>query len=112
MGDKERLGHIIDYAALIEKALIDVTEERFYEDFILNAAVLKWVEVIGEASYKITKTYKAAHTDIEWKRIEGMRHIAVHDYFGIDLPRIWQVAKNNVPGLKEKVSKLYNEFED
>lgn len=111
LGDKERLGHIIDYIQFIQKALKNVEKDKFNEDFILHTAVLKWVEIIGEASYHISKDYKSIHDNIEWKKIEGMRHVLVHEYFGIDLVRVWEVATIYVPELQLKVNELYNNFE-
>lgn len=110
-GDKERLGHIIDYIEFIQKSLKNVEQEKFNEDFILHTAVLKWVEIIGEASYQISKDYKSRHDEIEWKKIEGMRHVLVHEYFGIDLERVWEVATIYVPDLEVVVNVLYNNYE-
>lgn len=112
LGNKERLGHIIDACNYILDALKGVSEEEFAKNFILHTAVQKWVEIIGEASTKITKEYKKTETGIEWKKIEGMRHVVVHDYFGVDLLRIWDLASTKIQELKVKVEQLYNDYKE
>ena len=109
-GDKERLGHVLDYIEFIEKSLNGVDQDEFNKNFILHTAVQKWIEIIGEACYQISKEYKSKHQDIEWDKIQGLRHILVHEYFGIDLLRIWEVALFYVPELKGKVTTLYNNY--
>lgn len=112
LGNKERLGHIIDACNYILNSLQGVSEEDFAKNFILHTAVQKWVEIIGEASTKITKVYKSRETGVEWKKIEGMRHVVVHDYFGIDLLRIWDLSQTKIEELKIKVEELYNDYKD
>jgi uncharacterized protein with HEPN domain len=111
MGDKERLGHILDAIEFINKAIGTKTETDFQADFILHTAILKWLENIGEACYKLTRGFKSQHLEINWRLIEGLRHILVHEYFGIDLIRIWSVVINDLPALKMNVENLLKEFE-
>src|SRR4051812_10369762 len=106
LGDEVRLLHILDAIELIEKALYDKTQADFQQDFILQAATERWVEIIGEASYKISTEFKIKYSDIEWKSIEGLRHVIVHEYFGLDLERIWVVTQMDIPELKWKIEKL------
>lgn len=111
LGDKIRLQHILDAIELIEKALKNKTWLDFEHDFILRAAIERWVEIIGEATFKITRELKK-NSDIEWKSIEGLRHIIVHEYFGLDLERIWMVTQMDIPELKKIIEKLILEFDD
>ncbi|HEX8462046.1 MAG TPA: HepT-like ribonuclease domain-containing protein [Segetibacter sp.] len=92
-GDKVRLQHMLDAIGLIEKALERRIKVDFENDFILQAAIERWLQVVGEAAYKITKSFKSKVTSIEWKGIEGLRHIIVHEYMGLDLDRIWVVTQ-------------------
>jgi len=78
----------------------------------LQAAIVRWVEIIGEATSKITKEFKDRNTQVEWRSIEGLRHIIVHEYFGVDLERIWNVTQNDIPVLKNIVEKLITDFDD
>ncbi|MBP6431888.1 MAG: DUF86 domain-containing protein [Ferruginibacter sp.] len=111
LSNKERLGHILDAIAFIERALISVDEDQFQNDFILYTAVVKWFEIIGEASYHLTKEFKKNNEEVEWIAIEGLRHILVHEYFGIDLYKVWELYKNQLEDLKIKITKLYKEIE-
>lgn len=110
LSNKERLAHILDCIQLIEKSIVDVSENVFLENFILNTAVTKWVEIIGEASYKLTKEFKLENNEIVWKEIEGLRHILVHDYYEIDVKQLWFIIKNDIPKLKSQIENLYNNF--
>ena len=69
---------------------------------MMRCASVKQIEIIGEASNYITPETKALFTDIEWRKIIGMRHILVHEYFGTDFDLIWQVIINDLPELKKK----------
>lgn len=92
--DKQRLQHILDSIAFIEKACDGVDAEKFEADFILHTAVVKWVEIIGESCYHITGALKSQYQEVEWRKIEGMRHVLVHEYFGIDITMVWNVVTN------------------
>ena len=112
LGDKVRLLHILDAIELIKVALKNKTWEDFEGDFILQAAIERWVEIIGEATFKITKELKKKNLDIEWKSIEGLRHIIVHEYFGLDLQIIWTVTQIDVPDFEKVIKKLILEIND
>jgi uncharacterized protein with HEPN domain len=77
----------------------------------LHTAVIKWIEIIGEASYHVDRDLKQLHAEIEWKKIEGMRHVLVHEYFGVDLQMVWNVVRNFVGKLKIDVENIIKEFE-
>jgi uncharacterized protein with HEPN domain len=106
----ERLGHILDAIASIEKATVNKTFDDFFNNEILHTAVAKWIENIGEASYQIEKPLKEKYTAIDWKRIEGMRHIIVHEYFGIDLDAVWIVVELYLKELKQEVQKIIKDL--
>ena len=106
----DRLTHILDAIKKIEIASADVDEDKFLTDFIIHTAVIKWIEIIGEASYKLTKEFKDGHNDVPWKLIEGLRHILVHDYFEVNLETIWHIVQQNIPVLKPQMEQLYNEL--
>ncbi len=112
LGDKVRLHHILDAIELIEKALNNKSQVDFQQDFILQAAIERWVEIIGEATYKITTEFKKKSDTIEWKSIEGLRHVIVHEYFGLDLERIWAITQMDIPELKKEIEKLIKECDD
>ena len=69
-------------------------------------AVLRNLEVIGEAVKMLPEEVRSRGRDVEWKKIAGLRDILIHRYFGIDLEIIWDVVRNQLPVLRERVAKL------
>jgi len=111
IGDRERLGHIIDCIEEILNATKGVSKEDFISNHILRIAVVKWLEIIGEAANNITVVTKEKTPSIEWKRIIGFRHLVVHEYFGIDFMIVWKLLTEDVILLKKDVDKLLKEYE-
>jgi uncharacterized protein with HEPN domain len=62
--------------------------------------------IVGEAAFRLSKTAKAADAEIPWMKIEGMRHILVHDYFKVDWKIVYQTARDDIPALKSRIEKL------
>jgi len=69
-------------------------------------AVIRNIEIIGEAVKKISEEIKKKYTYVEWKEAAGFRDILIHDYFGIDLEAVWDTLKNNIPSFKEQIAKV------
>jgi uncharacterized protein with HEPN domain len=69
------------------------------------------MEIIGEAANHISDETKTKFSDIEWAQIIGMRNVFVHEYFGIDTKLVWEIIKNDIPDLKEKVSMIFQSLE-
>ena len=101
--DRGRLEHILE---AIENAL-EFTENVSFDEFKTNAmlryAVVKCVEIVGEASYKLTNEFREQHPDIEWDEIISMRHILVHGYYQIENKIVWDTVKEYLPILKKKM---------
>jgi uncharacterized protein with HEPN domain len=108
--DKIRMQHILDAIAETEKYLINSN----FEDFVSNSekrfATIKQIEIIGEACNHLTNELKQQHTEIEWLQINGFRNISVHEYFGIDFNIVWDIAKNDLPVLKQKFTQILKEL--
>lgn len=86
-----------------------VSFEELTSNNLLYYAVMKNVEVVGEAAFMLTKAFKAEHPQTPWKMIESMRHILVHDYTNI-IPRIlWGTATNDIPELRKQVETYLTE---
>lgn len=86
-------------AQKVQRFIEDVTWDRFQQDDLLQSAVMHQVQIIGEAARRVSPGYKESHPEIPWARIVGMRHRLVHDYFQIDLERVWDVIKRDIPAL-------------
>ena len=78
----------------------------FGQDLKTQDAVIRNLQIIGEASKKISAEMRDAHTDVPWKNMTGMRDRVVHDYFGVSLDIVWDVVENHLPALREKVARL------
>jgi len=101
---------ILDSINDIENFIKGMNFNDFKNDRKTINAVIRSIEVIGEASKKIPKSIRERHTDIPWKKIAGMRDKLIHEYFGIDLEILWKVAKEEIkklePGIKQILSGL------
>ena len=103
IGDKQRLLHILDAISEIENYTSNVDLNTFLNSSMMRFASIKQIEIIGEAANLITKETKNKITNINWQQIVGMRHILVHEYFGVDNNLIWQVIVDDIPKLKTGV---------
>ena len=108
LGDRQRLLHILEAIDEIQSYTINTDLKTFLSNSMMRFACVKQIEIIGEAANSITPETKAIFTDLEWKQIIGMRHILVHEYFGVDFDLIWQVVIDDLPVLKEKILLVIN----
>jgi len=109
----------LDYVEDIIEAMNDAlkfTENIEYEDFIKDKknvyAVIRAIEIIGEAVKKIPNEIKKDYPQIPWKEMAGMRDKLIHEYFGVDLKKIWNTLKKDIPNLRplfNKIVKRWNE---
>lgn len=103
--DGERLEHIRHALELIEQYLPE-TLEAFLDDEMAQDAIARRLEIVGEAANHVSNEFRAAHPDVPWLDIVGLRHVIVHDYFQIDMHRIWTTVTEDVPRLHAFVSDL------
>jgi uncharacterized protein with HEPN domain len=85
--------------------------ESFRQDATLKRAFVRSLEIISEASKKLPEEVKAMKTDIEWRKVSGMRDRLIHDYFGVDYTIVWDVATTKLPDLREKLLHLLETIE-
>ena len=111
LGDSIRLQHILEAIHEIETYLVSSDFTEFMNNSMMRFACKKQMEIIGEASNRISRDIKSKFTDIEWAQIIGMRNIFVHEYFGIDTNLVWEIIKNDIPDLKEKISVVVSSLE-
>ena len=89
----------------IEGYIKGYTYESFCEDRKTIDAVLRNLEIIGEAAKALPDSTRGEHPEIEWRKIAGLRDILIHEYFGIDLKIVWDVLMNKIPELKKSLSR-------
>ncbi|MGA2092306.1 MAG: DUF86 domain-containing protein [Sedimentisphaerales bacterium] len=102
----EYLRHILDEISYIEGVISSTDKARFLSDQTLKRSFVRSIEIIGEAARKVPDDFRARHSDIDWKRIAGMRDKLIHDYFGVDYTIVWDVAINKLPELKQKITQI------
>lgn len=83
-----------------------LTHNKFKKNKLVIDATVRNLEIIGEAVKDIPAGIKEKYSEIEWKKIAGLRDILTHEYFGVDLDILWDIIKNRLPDLKKKISKL------
>ena len=112
ISDKIRLQHILDSINDILLFTKDIDYNAYIADYKLRLALVKLIEIIGEASNGISSESIKRLPDIEWSVLTGIRNVLVHEYFGIDYEIIWNSIKENIPDLKIKVEEALVNFPD
>lgn len=96
--------------------LVDQHRPSNYEEFLAQVPqkffVLKMVEIIGEAAFKLDQEFKALHPEIPWRNLVGTRHILVHDYFNVSWDIIWDIAVDHLPPLRNQVVSLLESLDE
>ena len=83
-----------------------VSEEEFRKDQMLQDAVVKRLEIIGEAAGQLSPECKGKHPGLPWPLIVGMRNRLIHEYFNVDLAVVWETARNDIPKLIDQIEPL------
>jgi uncharacterized protein with HEPN domain len=101
-GDAARLQDIQEAITAIERHT--VTDRAAFEaDELLRFFVLKHIEIVGEAIFKLSEDLKARHSQVPWAKIEKTRHILVHDYFDVNWDIVWRIHHQHLPELKRQI---------
>ena len=103
IGDKARLQHILDAILEIENYSRGSDFSGFMNNSMMRFACIKQMEIIGEAGNHVSDETKSQVSTIEWTQMIGMRNIFVHEYFGVDSNLVWDIIKNDMPLLKDKI---------
>jgi len=104
--DKIFLLHILEAIEKIEKFVKDVDYDDFLENDLVQSAVIRQIEIIGEAASKLSSNLRKKYSEIPWQDIIGMRHKLIHGYFGVDVDVVWETIKKDVPKLKKDVERI------
>ena len=98
--------HILESIENIEDFMKGVSRNHFLRNKEKQNAVIREIEIIGEAAKNIPAGFRRKNADIPWKDISGMRDKLIHHYFGVNLETVWKAIKEDLPDLKEKIEKI------
>ncbi len=102
---KALFSDILDAIKKIESYSIGIDFEKFKGSQLLQDAVVRNLEIIGEAAKRISPEIRNSYPDVDWKKISGLRDILIHEYFGIDIEIIWDIIQNKLPPLRDSIQK-------
>ncbi len=100
------LKHIADECNYLLSIRTNLTKDEFLDDETLKRAVVRSLEIIGEATKKIPADFKVKWNTIQWKNMAGMRDRLIHDYMGVNYSIVWDVFKNKIPELTHQIQEV------
>lgn len=104
---KTFLEHIIESIEDIEKYTKGQTKEKFSKAKMMQDAVIRKIEIIGEAVKNLPLSFRKKHSKIDWGDIAGMRDILIHEYFGVNINVVWKTVREDIPKLKKQITELF-----
>jgi len=107
-GDRELLNDIKESCKRIELYIKNATYENFLEDIKTQDAIVRNLEIIGEAAKNISGSLKEKYSKVLWKELAGVRNRLIHQYFGVNYDIVWDIIRNEVPEVVSQIEKILN----
>ena len=104
--------HILQSIEHIRAFSAGMSHSSFVADRLHQSAIIRELEIIGEATKAMPPEFRKRYPDVSWGEIAGMRDKLIHHYFGINLERVWETIQNDLPKLKTDVQKILKEIEE
>ena len=109
--DLASLQDIIIAAELITSFIVGLKRETFGENLLIQSAVVRQIEIIGEATKRLSEEMRQQHTDIPWKQMAGMRDILIHAYDSVDPDEVWNAASRDLPRICQQIQAIVADFQ-
>ena len=97
--DRLVLGHMVAAMERLAELTGRTSREAFDHDWVVQDAVMRELEILGEAAGRVSADFVREHPEVPWRKITGLRHKLIHDYFEVDLAIVWKTATVNVPSV-------------
>lgn len=110
-GDQVYLRHILDAIEKIE-SYVSVGRDVFMVTSHWQDAVIRQLEIIGEATKRLSQELRSQYDEVPWRRVAGPRDVLIHDYMGVDLAAVWEITQRDLPLLKEHVQGILKRLEN
>jgi len=108
--EKIFLNHILESINNVEEFSKGLSKKDFENNKLKQMAIVRCIEVIGETTKNLPIGFANKYSEVEWNKIAGMRDKLIHHYFGVDLDKVWEVIKKDLPILKREVEKILKDL--
>lgn len=105
------LDDILQSIERIEASTKDITQDEFNNDVNMQDAIVRRIEIIGEAVKQMPQDFKGKYPDVPWKKIAGTRDIFIHNYMEVNLDRVWNIIQNDLKPFKQQVKQMLQELD-
>ena len=110
-GDRLYLTHILDAIEKIE-TYISVGHDVFVSTSHWQDGVIRQLEIIGEATKRLSKQLCSQHPQVPWRRIAGLRDVLIHDYMGVGINAVWEITQKDLPVVKKRIQEILQAMKD
>ena len=104
--DRLYLIHICECIERIESYAKDIDKQEFIDSTLLQDAIVRNLQVLAESTQRLSDEIKETENEIDWFKIAGFRNVLVHDYLGLDIERVWNILKKDMPILKKAIHRM------